>query len=61
MREKALTRVDALALIALTACAAVMAFTGLGSREAPRSYWSLAREGEAAVAFATIATVIQPR
>ena len=52
MRDKLLTRNNAVALIFLTACAAVMAFTGLGSRHAPQSSWAMAREGEAAVADA---------
>lgn len=52
MRDKLLTRTDTAALLLLTACAAVMAFAGLGSLDAPHSYWSTTREGEAAVADA---------
>ncbi len=52
MRGKLLTRDDAAVLLLLATLAAVMAFAGLGSRAAPRSYWSTTREGEAAVADA---------
>jgi dolichyl-phosphate-mannose-protein mannosyltransferase len=56
VREKLLTRIDVVALLFLIACAAVMAFAGLGSRDAPRSYWSMTRGGEAAVADAGAVT-----
>jgi dolichyl-phosphate-mannose--protein O-mannosyl transferase len=45
-------------LLLLTACAAVVALVGLGSRAVPRSYWAGAREGEAAVADAGLVVAV---
>jgi dolichyl-phosphate-mannose-protein mannosyltransferase len=53
-----LNRNDLAALIALTALAAVMAFACLGSRSAPRTYWSASREGAVAMADAGVVAVI---
>ncbi len=52
MHEAAQARYNLMALVALTAAAALMAFAGLGSRSAPRTYWSIARAGETARADA---------
>jgi dolichyl-phosphate-mannose-protein mannosyltransferase len=43
---------DIVSVLALTALAAVMAFSGLGSRSAARTYWSTVRAGETVLADA---------
>lgn len=52
MRHTSLDRNDLAALIVLVTLACVMAFVGLGSRSAPRTYWSIARAGETTLADA---------
>lgn len=50
MQDAAFDRNDLALLVVLLALAAAVAFAGLGSRSAPRTYWAPRREGEAAVA-----------
>ena len=54
-----MARNDFAALIALTALAGVLGFAGLGVRMAPRTYWSIARAGETALADAGAVTAVE--